>query len=149
MIIQVISAFFATAAFAVLFYLPRKYILHAGMTGAFGWFIYLLVMNYQLDKSYANLCATLFVALASHILARIYKTPVTMFLIPGIIPLVPGAGMYQIVQSILYNEDGKAIEYFFETFKMAGAIALGIFIIDTVFRGIKFKKKGLSSRPKI
>jgi uncharacterized membrane protein YjjB (DUF3815 family) len=140
MIIQVISAFIATAAFSVLFYLPRKYILLAGATGGIGWLIYLLMMNYLNQKSYATLCATLVVALLSHILARVNKTPVTMFLIPGIIPLVPGAGMYYIVHSIFYNNIDDAVHYFFETFLLAGAIALGIFIVDTVFRAIKEKR---------
>lgn len=141
MIIQVLSAFVATAAFAVLFYLPKKYIFHAGMTGGVGWFIYLIMIHMNGGKGYANLCATLIVALISHVLARIYKAPVTMFLIPGIIPLVPGAGMYHIVYSMFYNEIDKATSYFFETFKMAGSIALGIFIIDTIFRAFKEKKK--------
>ncbi len=142
MLVQTISAFFATAAFSLIFSIPKKYIIHAGLTGGFGWFIYLFVMNLQEDKSLANLFATLFVALVSHVLARIYKAPVTMFLIPGIIPMVPGAGMFHIVQSILYNQHNSAILYFFETFKMAGAIALGIFIVDTVFRVVKLKKTG-------
>jgi uncharacterized membrane protein YjjB (DUF3815 family) len=134
MIIQGISAFFATAAFSILFYLPKKYIIHAGMTGSFGWFIYLIMMEFYDDKVLANFIATLIVALTSHILARIYKTPVTMFLIPGVIPLVPGAGMYQIVQSMVDNSVDRTAYYFFETMQMAGAIALGIFIIDTFFR---------------
>ncbi len=137
MIIQGISAFFATAAFSVLFYLPKKYIIHAGMTGSFGWFIYLLLMEFHGDKVLANFIATLIVALTSHILARVYKTPVTMFLIPGIIPMVPGAGMYQIVQSIIDNSVDRTAYYFFETLQMAGAIALGIFIMDTFFRKTK------------
>ncbi len=141
MIIQGISAFFATAAFSILFYLPRKYIIHAGMTGSFGWFIYLISLRLMDDKVLATLTSTLIVALTSHILARVYKTPVTMFLIPGVIPLVPGAGMYQIVQSIVDNEVNRTAYYFFETFQLAGAIALGIFIIDTFFRRNKVKKK--------
>ncbi len=140
MMIQVISAFIATAAFSIIFYLPKKYILQAGMTGAIGWFIYLLYMNYHGEKAFANLCATLVVAMISHILARINKAPVIMFLIPGIIPLVPGAGMYHIIYSVFYNDIDHAISYFFETFKMAGAIALGIFVVDTVFHAIKWKK---------
>jgi uncharacterized membrane protein YjjB (DUF3815 family) len=134
MIIQAISAFFATAAFSILFYLPKKYIIHAGMTGSFGWFIYLIVMEFSNDKIVANFIATLVIALTSHCLARIYKTPVTMFLIPGVIPLVPGAGMYQIVQSMVDNSVDRTAYYFLETMQMAGAIALGIFIIDTFFR---------------
>ncbi|MGF7144963.1 uncharacterized membrane protein YjjB (DUF3815 family) [Anaerotaenia torta] len=134
MLIQGISAFFATAAFSVLFYLPKRYIIHAGMTGALGWFIYLLSLEYMKDKVLATLTATLLAALASHILARIYKTPVTMFLIPGVIPFVPGAGMYQIVLSIVEGNVGYTSYYFFETLQIAGSIALGIFIVDTFFR---------------
>jgi uncharacterized membrane protein YjjB (DUF3815 family) len=134
MLIQGISAFFATAAFSILFYLPKKYIIHAGMTGSFGWFIYLISLELLEDKVLATLTATLLVALTAHILARIYKTPVTMFLIPGVIPFVPGAGMYQIVQNIVEGNVDRTAFYFFETLQVAGAIALGIFIIDTFFR---------------
>lgn len=141
MIIQGISAFFATAAFAVLFYMPRKYLIHAGMSGAFGWTIYLLILRIDNDKVFANFIATLCVALSAHILARFYKAPVTMFLIPGVITLVPGAGMYQIVQHIIDNNYDGATYYFFQTMQMAGAIALGIFIIDTLFRIAKGKVK--------
>lgn len=137
MLLQGISAFFATAAFAVLFYLPKKYIIHAGMAGSFCWFIYLLVQEFTGDKILATFIATLIVAFISHILARIYKTPVTMFLIPGVICLVPGAGMYQIVISFLDSTVDKTAYYFFETLQMAGAIALGIFIVDTLFRKIQ------------
>jgi len=74
------------------------------------------------------------VAITAHILARILKTPVTLFLIPGIICLVPGGGMYQIVQSFIDNNTVMTQHYFFETLQIAGAIALGIFIVDTFFR---------------
>jgi uncharacterized membrane protein YjjB (DUF3815 family) len=134
MLIQGISAFFATAAFSVLFHLPKKYLILAGATGSFGWFIYLISLKHLSDKILATLTATLIVALISHILARVYKTPVTMFLIPGVIPFVPGAGMYQIVRSIVDGNTGSTTYYFFETLQIAGAIALGIFIIDTFFR---------------
>ncbi len=134
MLIQGISAFFATAAFSILFYLPKKYLIHSGATGSLGWFIYLISLKLLSDKILATLTATLVVALISHILARVYKTPVTMFLIPGVIPFVPGAGMYQIVRSIVDGNTASTIYYFFETLQIAGAIALGIFIIDTFFR---------------
>ena len=57
-----------------------------------------------------------------------------MFLIPGVIPFVPGAGMYQIVTGIVEGNVERTSFYFFETLQIAGAIALGIFIIDTFFR---------------
>lgn len=134
MLLQTISAFIATAGFSILFYLPKKYIIHSGMTGSFGWFIYLIGLEILDDKVLSTIAATLLVALTSHVLARIYKTPVTMFLIPGVIPFVPGAGMYQIVTGIVEGNVERTSFYFFETLQIAGAIALGIFIIDTFFR---------------
>lgn len=134
MLLQTISAFIATAGFSILFYLPKKYIIHSGMTGSFGWFIYLIGLEILNDKVLSTIAATLLVALTSHVLARIYKTPVTMFLIPGVIPFVPGAGMYQIVTGIVEGNVERTSFYFFETLQIAGAIALGIFIIDTFFR---------------
>jgi uncharacterized membrane protein YjjB (DUF3815 family) len=134
MLLQIFSAFIATAGFSVLFYLPKKYIIHSGMTGSLGWLIYLIGLELIKDKVLSTLAATVLVALASHILARIYKTPVTMFLIPGVIPFVPGAGMYQIVTGIVEGNVESTSNYFFETLQIAGSIALGIFIIDTFFR---------------
>ncbi len=143
MLLQILSAFIATAAFSVLFYLPKRYIIHSGMTGCFGWLIYLVGLEILNDKVLSTLTATILVALASHILARVYKTPVTMFLIPGIIPFVPGAGMYQIVTGIVEGNVESTSFYFFETIQVAGSIALGIFIIDTFFRR---KAKGANSK---
>ncbi len=134
MLLQIVSAFIATAAFSILFFLPRKYIIHSGMTGSFGWFIYLIGQELFDDKVLSTLAATMLVALVSHVLARIHKTPVTMFLIPGVIPFVPGAGMYQIVTGIVEGDVQHTANHFFETLQIAGAIALGIFIIDTLFR---------------
>ncbi len=139
MLIQAISAFFASAAFSVLFYLPKRYIIHAGMSGSFCWFIYLVVEKVTDDKVLATFVATLVVAITAHILARLLKTPVTLFLIPGIICLVPGGGMYQIVQSFIEGNNVLTQRYFNETLLVAGAIALGIFIVDTIFRK-SFKK---------
>ncbi len=50
--------------------------------------------------------------------------------------------MYLIVWSMLYDASATSA-YFNETLQMAGAIALGIFTVDTVFR-VAFRRKGRS-----
>lgn len=134
MILQIISTFFGTAAFAVLFYSPKQYIVKAGLTGSVGWFIYLMCMQIDQDMILASLIATIGVSLMSHILARKVKAPVTMFFIPGIIPMVPGKGMFLIVRNLIDDNTYMASQYLYETLQIAGAIALGIFIVDTMFR---------------
>lgn len=74
------------------------------------------------------------VALYSEILARIYKAPVTMFLIVGILPLVPGAGIYYTME---YCVSGNQIAFgqsLVHTLAVAGALALGIVLISSLFR---------------
>jgi len=81
--------------------------------------------------------ATLIVALISHSFARMLKTPVTLFLIAGILPLVPGVGMYRMVYNLIIGENGLAMFYFSETMQIAGMIAVAIFIMDTIFRAFQ------------
>ncbi|EJX03188.1 membrane protein containing DUF1212, partial [gut metagenome] len=85
-------AFLATIAFGVLFQAPKKTLVAGGFIGAVGWvvFMYLKVAGYS--SFYANFFATVIIALDSELCARIFKQPVTVYVIPGIIPLVPGLG---------------------------------------------------------
>ena len=83
--------------------------------------------------------ATVVVALASNLFARILKAPVSIYLIPGILPLVPGLGMYRTVYYIINQDNSMAGYYFSNTMQIAGMIALAIFFIDTFFRMVKRK----------
>ena len=75
-----------------------------------------------------NFLAAVAVALVSQAMARHFKAPVILFVIPGILPMVPGAGMYRIVYSIVMGPENMVGTYLLETATAAGAIALGIFL---------------------
>lgn len=133
-LIQVIGSFIAVMSFAVIIGVPRKFLVHAGLVGAVGWLVYLLLLKAGLSLVAVMFYAALVVALISHSFARIMKTPVTLFLIAGILPLVPGVGMYRIVYNLITNNNSLAAYYFNQTIQLAGMIALAIFIMDTLFR---------------
>lgn len=132
--VKLIGAFFAGAALSVAFQIPKQYFVSAGITAAIGWAAYLIATGIGWNMIWANYAATLCIALTAQLLARKKKVPATMFLIPGIIPIVPGGGMYRIIFSMLYETSAEAATNFYNTLLMAGAIALGIFTIDTLFR---------------
>ncbi|MDF2870298.1 MAG: hypothetical protein K0R05_1873 [Anaerocolumna sp.] len=134
MFIQVVGAFIAVVAFAVIIGVPRKFLGFAGLVGAVGWFVYLILEPTGLTVVGRMFFAALMVALISHSFARLMKTPVTLFLIAGILPLVPGVGMYRIVYNLITNNNTEAGHYMNETIQIAGMIALAIFIMDTIFR---------------
>ena len=85
----------------------------------------------------ASFWSALAAGLISHIFARILKAPVTMFLIGGILPTVPGNGIYQIMNSMLQNDRVMTGYYLTQTIEIAGAIALAIFLMDTLFKVIR------------
>lgn len=134
MMIQVIGSFIAVVSFAIIIGVPRKFLVRAGFVGAVGWLVYLLLLKVKLSPVAVMFYSTLVVALISHSFARLMKTPVTVFLIAGILPLVPGVGMYRIVYNLITNNNSLAGYYFSQTMQLAGMIALAIFIMDTIFR---------------
>ncbi len=139
LLIQTVGAFFAVLALSVTIGVPRKYLLYSGITGGAGWFLYLAMMEAGVKEFMSMFIATVLVALASNLFARILKAPVSIYLIPGILPLVPGLGMYRTVYYIINQDNGMAGYYFSNTMQIAGMIALAIFFIDTFFRMVKKK----------
>ena len=53
----------------------------------------------------------------------------TVFLITGIFPLVPGAGIYYTGYHLFMSDNSLALDKGLETIKIAVAIALGIGIV--------------------
>mgnify|MGYP000175820677 CR=1 FL=1 len=97
MILQILSAFSAVLVFTMILEIPKKYMLYASASGAVGWWAYLMVQNSGHSSMLAAFLSTLVVAFLSHILARVKKAPVTVFLITGTLPAVPGAAIYRSV----------------------------------------------------
>lgn len=134
MIVQVIGAFVAVITGATILSIPKKFLFTAGCISALSWFVYLVCRDFKVGVAMSTLAATLAIALVSHILARLLKAPVTIFLIPGILPLVPGINTYRIGYYLIQDDGVKASFYFNLTLQVAGMIAIGIFIMDTFFR---------------
>ena len=94
MFIQFIVSMIATLSFAVLFCAPKSELLFCGLTGAIGWIVYLICLQFDTGTVIANMIATLALTVFSRVVAALRKNPVTIYLIAGIFPLVPGAGIY-------------------------------------------------------
>ncbi len=129
MIIQVVLSFIATISFAILFHVPKRQYLFCGLTGACGWLCYLLVTNNGGSVVLASFVASIALTSISRIFAVVRKMPITVFLICGIFPIVPGAGIYYTAYYIMMNENALASAKGMETLKIAAAISLGIALV--------------------
>ena len=97
--------------------------------------IYLaLTSGYDLSPALASFFGTLAVVLISRILTVRMKCPITIFLISGIIPLVPGAGVYFTAYYLVTNQMALASQRGMEALKIAFAIVLGIVVIVSIPR---------------
>lgn len=141
---QTAVSFVATVSFAILFQVPREQYVYSGLCGAAGWLCYLLVMQNYPSPAVASFAAVVVLTVMSRIFAVRRKTPVTVFLICGIFPLVPGAGIYYTAYNFIIGNNQMAVEKGVETIKIAVAIALAVvftFSLPTpVFRFAKSRK---------
>lgn len=130
MFVQLLAAYVGTVAFAVLFGVPRKYYLDSGLCGMLGWLLYLILMNYT-GLSVANMVffATVLVTFTAMVLAIVRKCPITVYLICGIFPLVPGAGIFWTTYNVVSEQFGAALHTGVTALKVTVAIAFGIILV--------------------
>ena len=130
MILSILSAFISTIGFSIVFHAKRKHLLICGAVGAISWTLYLLLNQQGQSPVLASFLATLVVTALSYLLAKKRKTPITVFLIAGIIPLVPGLGLYRMMSALLEEDYSLALDYATLTFETAGVIAGAIVIVS-------------------
>ena len=106
MVIKIVAnlacSFIGTIAYAVMFQVPRRFYIGCGITGSVGWMIYKLASVYC-SVAVASFIGTVCTVLVARMLTVRLKCPITIFLISGIITLVPGAGRIGSVKSGFCN----------------------------------------------
>ncbi|ADL06643.1 threonine/serine exporter family protein [Lacrimispora saccharolytica] len=133
-IAEAAAAVTGTVAFSLLFGVPGRFYPYCGLIGGSGWLVYAGLMNGVTAPS-AALAATIVVILLSRTFAVRERCPVTIFLISGIFPLVPGAGVYWTAYYIVTNELELAVRTGFLALKVAVAIVLGIVFVFELPQG--------------
>lgn len=135
-----IYAFFSAIGFSVLFNIPRKQMIFAGICGGLGWVVHERMMLTGMSIVFTSFLGALIVGILSEIFAKIRKIPATVFVAPGIIPLVPGYGLYYAMLSIIEREYETAIQVGFETLMVATVIAAAVIVSTTVGKILKIIK---------
>ena len=128
--VQLIAAFLGTVSFAALFGVPRKYYFDSGFCGTMGWLLYLMLSRYTaMSPAEVLFCATALVASIALLQSKARKCPITVFLISGIFPLVPGAGIFWTSYNIVSDQLPDALHTGFVALKATVAIAFGILVV--------------------
>jgi len=134
MIEQLITSFIAAAAFGIIFNAPKNSLLQCGFVGMLGWAVYLFFVSYRFDPVLGTLAASFIVAFVSQIFAKIFRTPMIIFSVAGVIPLVPGGIAYDAMRNFVQNDYNAAIQLAAKAFMLSGSIAIGLIFSEVIYR---------------
>jgi len=138
--LQVVAAGVAALGYGVLVNVPARSLPMGVFTGALGWTVYLAVVHFFGNKISASFFAAVCVSISAAIWSRKQRTPIIVYLVPGIIPLVPGANAYYAMQAFLRDDYNLGIQNLAQTLFLAGAIAMGSIAGAMLFGGMHQKK---------
>lgn len=130
-IVQLITSFIASAAFAVLFNAPKNSLLLCGLSGMLSWATYILLKT-EMDAMFSIVASSFIVGIVGQICARYQKKPVIIFSVAGIIPLVPGGLAYDAMRRFVENNYNEAVQLAAGAFLMSGSIAIGLILSEVL-----------------
>lgn len=129
---QFITSFVASAAFGIIFNVPRQTLLQCGVVGTIGWIGYKCCLQLGVDVIPSTLIAVIAVTVISQLFAKLYKTPIIVFSVAGIIPLVPGGIAYDAMRNVVENNYDAAVQLGVMAFMLSGTIAIGLVLSEVV-----------------
>ncbi len=132
MIISLVTAALATLGFSILFYVHPRRLLLATLGGVLTCGIYLLVVHIGGGEFLSNLVAAAVGAGYSEVCARATRVPVPVYMLPAVIPLVPGGSLYETMFSLVSGQYAAAARSGFLTLQIATGIAGGIVLVSVV-----------------
>ncbi len=129
------ASFITAIGFAVLYNIPKRTIIPAGFTGGLGWTVYFFLTTYLAIQGFlATIIASFCIAFASQVFARRLRSPVIVFTLPGLIPLVPGGMAFNMMRAFVEGDTILGFQFATNTFLTAGALALGLSINGAFFQ---------------
>ena len=137
--VMIVTAAAGTLGYCLLINVKRNKIVYGCLGGVVSTFLYCACVEAGLTPLLQNLIPAAVVTLYAEVLAHVIKAPATVFLIPSIIPLVPGGRLYYTMRAIVDGDADSAKIYAMETIVIALGIAVGIVVISLVFYHISHK----------
>ena len=130
--IQTFMAGLGTAAFSVLYRVPKKYFLDLGTLGAGSWLLYLLIWNNTHHEVLAILFPALLVTITSRFLAHYRRCPATVFLASSMFPLIPGMSFYRAVYFLLIGNADLGLSFLRACFLASFTIAIAVSLTQQI-----------------
>lgn len=132
-IILVASGTVGALGFSLLFSIKNKHLIFSLLGGFLTGFIYVLMTHITDNIFIQNMVASIMGTFYCSILAQIKQLPVSVFLIPAIVPLVPGGGLYYTMNYLVTGQEDLFIQYGTSTLVTSIGISIGVIIVTVLY----------------
>lgn len=129
---QTITAALGSLAFGIIYKVKNERLPVVAAGGGIGWFLYSIIFCRWESILVSNMAASVFATLYSEVMARKLKAPVVVFLLPCLIPLVPGGGLYYTMSYAVLKEMQQCYIYLSNTAEAAIGIAAGVIVASVL-----------------
>lgn len=146
-IINIAFSYLASVGFALTINVPHRALNLAGLSGVIGWMVYWFAARAGMGRMLSNLMGSFIIGILGLICARVKKCPVTVFIIPAIVPLVPGVPAYQAVRALVNGQVFIGEADLMRVAIVTCAIALGI-LLSTMITEMFYRTKRFYRRKK-
>ena len=136
-IIQILMGVLGTLGFNILFHIKGKKLIFATLGGLISWTVFLAAAPILPSESARYLLSAVVITVYGELLARLEKTPTTTFLVPSVVPLIPGSSLYYTMNYALNRQWSAFAQRALYTLELAMSLAIGILVVTTAFRLVK------------
>ena len=130
--LQLFSCFAACVGFSVMFQVHGRGFLLCPLGGVLTWMVCIGLSSFGFPEYMAYLVAASCAAVYAEIMARVRRCPATAFLVIGLVPLIPGAGLYYTMRFAVNGNIQASLEKGLETLIIAGVMAVGVILVSTI-----------------
>ena len=133
-LVQIVAGCLGTLGFSILFHIRGRKLVFSTLGGLISWTVFLGLGGLLPGESVRYLITAAIITVYGEILARREKTPTTTFLVPSVIPLIPGGALYYTMNYALNEQWSEFARQAFYTLELALSLAVGIIAVTTVVR---------------
>lgn len=124
----------ACVGFGVVYNIHGFGILICGFGGALGWLAFSITQQLVGGDTIPAFFSAIVIAIYAEMMARLRKCPVTGYLQVALLPLVPGAGIYNAMRYCVSGQTDLFISALIHTFGVAASLAMGAMLASTILR---------------
>jgi uncharacterized membrane protein YjjB (DUF3815 family) len=128
--VQLVALVVASLSFGVVLGLPARRLPIALASGGLVWL--LSAATRGLSGSQGVFATSLLLAVAANLYARRTQRPALLFLMPGMLLLVPGALSFRSLEALLRGDYAAGATQFADVLLIAGALVMGLLVASVV-----------------